>query len=335
VRGPGLAVKGYTAMATDGNTSGLPHALPADDAHSQPIVPDAGGQPPAGSGAVSRRARARRLIGAVRNGELAVDEAVLRLSRSRPWLAPLAFTVGAIVMLFEGLRLLFTNWRLLLIQALPAVWVWAAMFDLKAHVFRGRTLHVPDGPVVIPVVAGIAAVTAVSFFLNAVFAFAIVDRGPPLIRPAFARARSHPAVILGSGGAVGVLLGLAAAVVPRWGSRWFAISLSIVIAVMMVCYVAVPARLIGMKAARSKRDKLAATAVGGVVGAVVCTPAYVLGRVGLIMLGSGRLFALGAIVFAIGLMLEAATTSAVKAVKMSAKLISAQRTAQSQAADDA
>jgi len=288
-------------MATDG-TPGLPRALPA-------------------SKKAARRARLRQLIGDIRNSELAVDEAVLRLSRSHRWLAPLALTVGAVVMLFEGLRLLFTNWRLVLIQVLPAMWIWAAMFDLKAHVFRTRAFQVPEGPVEIPVVAAIAAVTAASFFLNAVFAFSIVGPGPPLIRPAFARARSHLPMILGSGATVGLLLGLAAVVSPRWGPLWFTISLSIVIGVMMVCYVAVPARLIGARAAQSKRDKLAATAVGCLVGVVVCTPAYVLGRLGLLLLGSGSLFALGVIVFTVGLLLEAAATVAVKTVKMSAKLI--------------
>ena len=58
-------------------------------------------------------------------------------------------------------------------------------------------------------------------------------------------------------------------VLVRWWSWWFAISLSIVIAVMMVCYVAVPARLIGMKTTGSKRDKLTLTAVGGAISAVV------------------------------------------------------------------
>ncbi|HEX6519498.1 MAG TPA: hypothetical protein VF070_05705 [Streptosporangiaceae bacterium] len=319
-------------MATDDTKPGLLHELPAENNPSQPTVADAAGQLPT-SRRAARREQARQLIGAVRDGDLAVDEAVLRLSRSRRWLAPLAFAVGAVVMLFEGLRLLFTNWRLALVQILPAMWVWAAMLDLKAHAFRGRTFHVPDGPAVILVVAAIVAVTAASFFLNAVFAFAVAGPGAPLIRPAFARARSHLAVILASGGVVGLLLGLAAAVVPRWGLWWFAISLSIVIAVIMVCYVAVPARLIGVKTAQSKRDKLAAAAVGGAVGAVVCIPPYVLGRVGLLMLGSGRLFAFGVIVFAAGLMLQAAATGAVKAVKMSAKLTSGQRTAHNQAAD--
>jgi hypothetical protein len=114
-------------------------------------------------------------------------------------------------------------------------------------------------------------------------------------------------------------------VLIHWGLWWFALALSIVIGVMMVCYVAVPSRLIGIKASRSgysKRDKLTATAVGGVIGAVVCTPPYLLGRIGLLMLGVRALLIPGIVVFLIGLTLQAGTTSAVKAVKLGAKLVS-------------
>jgi hypothetical protein len=105
---------------------------------------------------------------------------------------------------------------------------------------------------------------------------------------------------------------------------WFGFALGIVVGIMMVCYVAIPSRLIGMKAIVSKRDKLAASVVGGAVGAVVCTPPYALGRVGLLMLGSSTLviFGLGVIFFAVGLTLQAGATGAVKTVKMSAKLVS-------------
>ena len=37
---------------------------------------------------------------------------MLELSRSRRCFAPLVFVVGAFVMLFQGVKLLFTNWRL-------------------------------------------------------------------------------------------------------------------------------------------------------------------------------------------------------------------------------
>jgi len=226
-------------------------------------------------------------------------------------------------MLFDGVKLLLTNWRLTLIQVLPAMWIWAAMFDLKAHVLHGKSFLELRGPgVVIPLVLGVAVITAAAFYLNAVFAFAIIQPGRPRIRPAFTQARSHLPVVLGSGGIVGVLLGLATVVVTRWGVFWFGLSLSIIIGLMMVCYVAVPSRLIGIKPVQSKRDKLTATAVGGVVGAVICTPPYALGRIGLLMLGSHTLFIPGVILFAIGLTLQAGATSAVKTVKMSAKLAS-------------
>jgi hypothetical protein len=275
------------------------------------------------------RAQFQRFVRAVRDGDRAVvDDMVMRFSRARPWLAPLALTVGGFAMLFDGVRLLFVNWRLALIQVLPAMWIWAAMFDLKAHVLHGKSFHVLTGPAIVtPLVVGVAAITAACFYLNAVFAFAIVAPGRPQIRPAFASARSHLPVVLGSGGVVGLLLGLSTVVVTRWGLFWFTLSLGIVVGIMMVCYVAVPARLIGMKTAHPKRDKLAATAVGGLVGAVVCTPPYVLGRVGLVLLGSGTFFALGVILFATGLTLQAGATGAVKTVKMSATLVSGQNPA--------
>ena len=224
-------------------------------------------------------------------------------------------------MLFAGVKLLLTNWRLTLIQVLPAMWIWAAMLDLKAHALHGKSFHVLTGPIVIPLVLAVALITAASFFLNAVFAYAIAGTGSPQIRPAFTQAWSHRRIALASGFVVGVLLGLSTVVVTRWGRPWFALSLSIVVGIMMICYVAVPARLIGMKTNYSKRDKLAATAVGGIVGAVVCTPPYLLGRLGLLMLGSSTFFIPGVIVLAIGLTLQAGATGAVKTVKMTAKLV--------------
>jgi len=323
-----LLAKGHAAMATEGNVPNLPPAVPPEDE-----APDLYARPGTRGGEVPGQrqrlvVRARRYIQAVRDGDReALEEGVLRLSRSRRWLAPLALAVGALAMLFDGVKLLFTNWRLTLVQVLPAFWIWAAMIDLKAHVLHGRSFHVLRGPILIPLVLVIAAITAASFFLNAVFAFAIATEGPPEIRPAVALARRHQAVVLGWGAAVGICLGLATLVFTRWGLWWFGLSLSVVVAVMMVCYVAVPARLIGVRTAFSRRDKVALTVLGGAIGAVVCTPPYVLGRVGLLMLGSHVLFVPGCILLAIGLALQAGATGAVKAVKVSAKLASGTRTA--------
>src|SRR5262249_15329901 len=162
---------------------------------------------------------------------------------------------------------------------------WAALLDLKAHVFKGKEFHAWHGPVALSLVLAIALVTAASFYLNAVFAFAISQPGKARIRPAFTLARRHLAVVLGVGLTVGVALGVSAIVVPRWGRPWFTLSLGIVIGVMMLTYVTVPARIVGIRPGGSRRDKLAAGVVGGTLGALVCTPPYVIGRIGILLLG--------------------------------------------------
>jgi hypothetical protein len=273
----------------------------------------------------------RRLIAAINaSDDAAVEQAVLRLSQSRRWLAPLGLIVGAFLMLFQGLKLLVTNWRLTLVQVLPAMWIWLAMLDIKIHTLHGKQFHVLRGPLLIPAILGVTALTAGSFFLNAVFAFAISEPGKPQIRPAFAKARGHLGVILAWGCGVGFALSFSALIATRWG-RWpFAISQSIVVGIMMLCYLAVPARLVGIKKKRSRRDNLATTAVGGAVGAVVCSPPYLLGRFGILMLGWSGLFWLGVILIVIGAALQTGVTSAVKAVKFSAKLVGSPETAKEQ-----
>ncbi len=268
---------------------------------------------------VARQGRA--LVEAIReNDEAAVEEAIVALSRSRRIFAPLVFALGAFAMLFQGLRMLFSNWKLTLIQVLPAMWIWLALLDLKAHTFKGKQFHTWYGATELLLVLAIALLTAASYYLNAVFAFAISQPGRPRIRPAFTLARRHLRVILGVGLVVGLALGFSAIVVPRWGQHWFVLALGIVVGVMMLTYVTVPARIVGIKPVGSRRDRLAAAAIGGTIGALVCTPAYVIGRIGILLLGSSALFALGVIFLVVGFALEAGASGAVKAIKMSAKL---------------
>ena len=261
------------------------------------------------------------LLRAIEDSDQArIEEAVLRLSRSRRVFSPLAFAIGAFALLFDGLKLLVTNWRLTLVQILPAMWIWLAMADLRAHVLHGNSFNVLRGPVLVPIILAVVAVTMACFLLNAVFAFAISRPGAPEIRPALAQARRHLTPILVSGAVVGLMLALSTTVVTRWGRPWFTISLGIVIAVMMVSYVAVPARLIGVKRTQSRRDKLTTSVVSSVLGATVCAPPYILGRLGLLMLGSEFLLIPGIVVLALGVTLQAGATGAVRAIKMSASL---------------
>ena len=286
--------------------------------------------PPVPDGAPERRTRRHQVRaqftnlveGIARGDDSTVEEAVLALSRRSRWLAPLALLVGGFAMLFQGLKTLFTNWRLTLVQILPAMWIWVAMIDLKAHVLHGKGFrewkHVW---VEVAVIVAIAAITAASFYLNAVFAFAISAKGTPEIRPAFVTARSHRRDILTSGFAIGVLLGFSVIVVDRWGKFWFAFSLGIMCGVLMVAYVAVPSRLLGLRTEQSRRDKLSAAAVGGAIGVVICSPPYALGRIAIIMIGSHTFRYLAILLLIIAVVLQTGATSAVKAVKMSAKIV--------------
>jgi hypothetical protein len=264
-------------------------------------------------------ARVSTIVEAIKD-EQAPSEAVLRLSRSRRWLAPLALAVGAFEMLFEGLKLLVLNWRLLLIQVLPALWVWAAMLDLKLHVLHGKSVHSLKGPVLIPIALAIVAVTIAGFFLNTVFAFSIAGPRPPHIGTAYALARSRLRAVSVYGGVVGAALAVATLIAPRWGHPWFALTLGVVVGVMMLSYVAVPSRLIGVKPTASRRDKLTASVLSGALSATVCTPPYLLGRIGILMLGSRALLIPGILVLATGATLQAGATGAVRAIKLGAAL---------------
>lgn len=263
----------------------------------------------------------RRLLAGIQRGDEAdIARAIEELSRSRRYLAPLAYAVGGVAMLLGGVRLLFSNWRLTLIQVLPAVWIWLAMYNLRAHLLHGREFRDLEGPWVVLLLAAIAAVTIGVFFFNAVFGFAIAQGGTPRVRRAIAEARQRLGPIVLTGGVLGLALGLAVLLAPRAGEPWFAVSLGIVIGLMMAAYVAVPSRLVGVETKASRRDRLSASAVGGLLGVALATPPYILGRIGLLMIGSPFLRIPGFVVFLVAATLQAGATSAVRAVKLGARL---------------
>ena len=135
----------------------------------------------------------RRLIVAIRDGdEHSVEQAVLQLAERRRIFAPLALIVGAFVMLFSALRLLVTNWRLMLVQTLPALLIWAVTLDLKAHVLHGKEFNIVRGPIVVVLFVLAVLVTIGAFFLNAAFAFTISQPGPPDLKAGFGGRASTP-----------------------------------------------------------------------------------------------------------------------------------------------
>jgi hypothetical protein len=97
--------------------------------------------------------------------------------------------------------------------------------------------------------------------------------------------------------------------------------MSVVVGLMMLTYVTVPARLAGIRPRSSRRDAVGSAVVAGTLGTVVCAPGYLLGRLGLLMLDSHRLFVVGCALITVGFVLQAGATGAVRAIKISAKLL--------------
>ena len=123
-----------------------------------------------------------------------------------------------------------------------------------------------------------------------------------------------------SGAIVGLALAFGTTVVPRWGHPWFGIILSLVVGVMMVCYVGGAGAAHRGQAQTVQARQAVDERRGGVLGATVCAPPYLLGRLGILMLGSKVLLIPGVILIAIGATLQAGATGAVRAIKMSASL---------------
>ena len=119
----------------------------------------------------------------------------------------------------------------------------------------GKSFAVLRGPILIPIGLVIVTITIASFFLNATFAMAIARPGRPEIRPALAQARQHLVQIITSGTVVGAALAFRPPL-ARWQRPWSRSRWGIVVGVMMLAYVALPARLIGVKPEQSPREKL-------------------------------------------------------------------------------
>ncbi|HSP37302.1 MAG TPA: hypothetical protein VLR26_06080 [Frankiaceae bacterium] len=250
-----------------------------------------------------------------------IEATARQFGESRRYLAPVAWAAGAIVLLVRGITLLWSNWRLSLIELVPALYVWFVMWDLKQHALRGAAFReITPGGLVLAVLLAVA-LTLAAFWCNTVFAFAIGGAHPE-IRPAVRRAAAHRNVIAAAGLVVGLIVAGAIAGVPRIGStRLYVVALSAVLTLLLISLVAVPARITGSSRARSPlRESVGRWAAGGALSATVMAPGFLLDRLGVILLGVPGLHLLGLALLSLGTLLFAAGMASVRAVKLVMKL---------------
>jgi hypothetical protein len=250
-----------------------------------------------------------------------IEATVLQFSGTRRWLAPVAWATGTLVLVVRGVKLLILNWRLTMIELIPAVWVWVAMWDLKQHRLRAEPLRqLTPGQALLGVGVAIAFSVA-AFWFNTVFGFAITHQ-PPRIGLAWQQARPHLRRVVTLGTGMGIVVAAGLAWIPRIDSGWLFLAAAFSLyGLMLVALVVVPARILGViKQRMTPKQTIGRWAAGGALSAVAMTPGFVLDRVGIIMLGIPGFHLLGLVVLSIGTALYAAGLSSVKAIKLSMKL---------------
>lgn len=270
-----------------------------------------------------RHSLARIFTGVLDADPARIESAALELGRTRRLFAPIAFVAGTLGLVVVGVKPLVKNWRLTLVEFVPAAWIWVSLWNLKSHVLDQRGVHVVHDVWYVPVAIVFVAVAILAFWCNAIFVFAI-GGSPPLLRPAVPKAREHLRTILFWGVLIGGLHAFVSLVVSGWSKLAYDVSLSAVVGLMMVTFVTVPASMAGISKHRSKpRDRVARAAVGGTIAAVASTPGFLLDRIGLLMIGTKSLRIPGFCVLSIGVALQVAATSSTKAVKLSTHMVSA------------
>jgi hypothetical protein len=243
-----------------------------------------------------------------------LQEELQRMGRSRRWLAPLAYAAATIAVVFDGVLILLRNWRLLLLQLVPAAWIWVMTRELKAHVFAGQELPTLYADLV---AAGVLVVAQIAYWCNATFAFTVASEGTG-IADAFRQARRRWRLVSGTA----LLTGGAQAAVWLWlDGTWLTVGLLTMLVVQIYMFVAVPAWLVGAPSKKASRhERVVQSLTTGVLSGVATTPGFLLNRISLLILGLPTVGVIGFVLLAVSAVLHVTASSSVRVVKMSLRL---------------
>jgi hypothetical protein len=221
-----------------------------------------------------------------------------------------------VAVVFDGVLLLVRNWRLTLLQLLPAAWIWGMTWNLKNHTVSkpGLTTSVSI------LVAVVVLLTAqASYWCNATFAYTIAQGTTPDFRAAFREAQPRWRFISGlallTGGVQAAIWLLVPHVEPR--ALWAALLAMFFVQVYL--FIAIPSWLLGVRKTGTRRERLLRSTTTGVLSGVASTPGFLLNRIGLLLLGT-TLWIAGVVLVSIGTVLHVTASSSVRVVKLSLRL---------------
>jgi hypothetical protein len=256
----------------------------------------------------------------------AVDPEVLatrlqEIASSRWWFRPFAFVGVAMLGLAGAAITILRNWRLILLAALPALWLGAISWQWRRVVIAGDDLPEVHGAAAAAAAAVVVVMTAGSYWCNVTFALTVRDAGPPQIRRAFERARERSRWIWVAAAVTATAHVLVVVWMVRAGASWFVLGLSAVALVQMYAFVAVPVLIAtGRRERRTMPARLRSTAASLGVSGITATPGLALNRLGVLLLGLGWFRWFGVLLICVAALLQVAGISSATAVKFAARL---------------
>src|SRR4051812_1104568 len=226
-----------------------------------------------------------------------------------------------LVLVVRGIKLLFTNWRLLALELVPATWVWFTLWDLRREGLRAPPLqNITVGEVILTVsIASVFSIAAL--WCNCVFGFA-VSQPPTRVRPAIRQTWPHRWRLVVAGFVVGAGVSTGFAVIPRLDELWvYLLAVWAMYGIMLSSLVVMPAWVIGIQRRRfGPVETVQRWVTGWALAAVAITPGFVVARFGDLLISVSRLEVLGYVVLTFGAVLYIAGLSSLKAVTLSMKL---------------
>jgi hypothetical protein len=272
-------------------------------------------------------------VGRERDPQEIADE-VRTYAAGRRWLLPLLYVGQTIDSVLAGVWLLLGNWRLLLLELVPALWLGAITWDWRVRTFGRLPLAEVHGLVALGVVLVVLGTTLVAYWCNSVFAFTAVQPSPVDLSAAFASARSHARRIttwaLAAGGAHAVV----AVAFTRTNVLLYSIALGAVVLVQMYGLVALPVALVAQptKKLRTRGERAARLALNGALSGVASTPGFLLNRIGILLFAVGLPW-LGVAVLVPAVVFQAAGAASSRAVQLAARVQEANESGEEGAPD--
>lgn len=215
--------------------------------------------------------------------------------------------------------MLLTNWRLILLEIPPAIWIGAIVWDWRAHASGQVRLREFHGWALVGIASVVVAANAVAYWCNTVIAFALQDWDDPSIGRAWRRAWRRRRVLWMLIVGVGLLHASVMMSAAGAGRGWYAAAFGVVAVVQMYALGAVPSAVAGLpKRTGSFGDHLGRIVTSGIVVAIAMTPGLLLTRFGMALV-DWRLVIVAIPMFVVGTVLQIAGTSSTHAVALATR----------------